>query len=80
MNNSDPNHPQQQQYEIYGYTTHSPARLTAQPAEITTLTSFPLHTNAGGNNDYSQNSYDHLYRYQPATYYHHATAAGVQGC
>lgn len=74
MNNPDPNHGAQQYDQLYGYTTHSPARLATQPSEITTLTSFPLHTNAGAGADYAPTGYEHIYRYQPAptAYYHHA--------
>lgn len=74
MNNPDPNHSQQQQYDsLYGYATHSPARLSAQPSEITTLTAFPIHAASAG--DYST-SYDNIYGYRPSAYYH-PVASGV---
>lgn len=75
MNNSDPNHSQQQYESIYGYSTHSPARISGQPSEITTLTAFPIHANTG---DYS--GYNNLYEYRPATaYYHQVAGAGMTG-
>jgi hypothetical protein len=80
MNNQDPNHSQQQQqqqYEaLYGYSTHSPARLGSQPSEITTLTAFPIHAQAAS--DYAT-GYDNLYGYRPSAYYHPVANAGVPG-
>ncbi|KAI6183434.1 BHLH domain-containing protein [Aphelenchoides bicaudatus] len=79
MNNPDPNHGGSQQYDqLYGYTTHSPARLATQTSEITTLTSFPLHTNFGAAGDYVS-GYENIYRHHqgtPTAYYHHAAAGG----
>jgi hypothetical protein len=74
MNNPDPNHPQQ--YEsIYGYSNHSPARITAQQSEITTL--FPVHSANTGAGDYT--GYNDVYTYRPSAYYHPIGSAGLSG-
>jgi hypothetical protein len=70
MNNQDPNQQQYDHQQLYGYTTHSPARLV-NSADITTLTAFPT--------DYATAAaagYD-LYRYPQTAYYH--TGGGSSG-